>query len=67
MPVPDDGKFEIEFRLRQKEREFQQAILLANGVRLEALTDDGVVYLCSAHCAATFDADPAHHPRAHPH
>jgi LmbE family N-acetylglucosaminyl deacetylase len=43
MPVPDDGKFEIEFRLRQKEREFQQAILLANGVRLEALTDDGVV------------------------
>ena len=35
--------FEIEFRLRQKEREFQQAILLANGVRIEALADDGVV------------------------
>jgi LmbE family N-acetylglucosaminyl deacetylase len=43
LPVSDDGKFEIEFRLRQKEREFQQAILLANGVRLEALADDGVV------------------------
>jgi LmbE family N-acetylglucosaminyl deacetylase len=43
MTVPDDGRFEIEFRLRQKEREFQQAILLANGVRIEALADDGVV------------------------
>ena len=28
---------------RQKEREFQQAILLANSVRIEALADDGVV------------------------
>jgi LmbE family N-acetylglucosaminyl deacetylase len=43
MPVPDEGKFEIEFRLRQKERDFQQAILLANGVRVDALADDGVV------------------------
>ncbi len=43
MTVPDEGRFEIEFRLRQKEREFQQAILLANGVRIEALADDGVV------------------------
>ena len=38
------ARFEIEFRLRQKEREFQQAILLAdNGMRVEALADDGVV------------------------
>jgi LmbE family N-acetylglucosaminyl deacetylase len=43
MPVPDDAKYEIEFRLRQKEREFQQAVLLANGVRIDALADDGVV------------------------
>ena len=43
MPIDDDGTFEIEFRLRQKEREFQQAILLANGVRIDALADDGVV------------------------
>jgi LmbE family N-acetylglucosaminyl deacetylase len=43
LTVPDDGRFEIEFRLRQKEREFQQAILLANGVRIEAVADDGVV------------------------
>ncbi len=37
------GASSIDFRLRQKEREFQQAILLANGVRVEALADDGVV------------------------
>ena len=29
-------------------------------------TDDGVVYFCSAHCAATFDANPARRPSAHP-
>ncbi len=43
LPVADAGRYEIEFRLRQKEREFQQAILLAGNVRLEALADDGVV------------------------
>ena len=43
MPIDEAGRFEIDFRLRQKEREFQQAILAANGVRIEALADDGVV------------------------
>ncbi len=43
MPIDDTAKFEIDFRLRQKEDEFQQAALLANGVRVEALADDGVV------------------------
>ena len=43
LTIDEAGKFEIEFRLRQKEREFQQAILIANGVRVEALADDGVV------------------------
>jgi LmbE family N-acetylglucosaminyl deacetylase len=43
MAIDDNAKFEIDFRLRQKEREFQQAIILANGVKLEALADDGVV------------------------
>jgi len=28
--------------------------------------DDGVVYFCSARCAALFDADPTHRPSAHP-
>ena len=34
---------EIDFRLRQKEREFQQALIAASGIRVEALADDGVV------------------------
>ena len=43
MPIEDAGKYEIDFRLRQKEGEFQQAALLASGVKIEALADDGVV------------------------
>ncbi len=43
MPIDDTARFEIDFRLRQKEREFQQATLVASGVRIEALADDGVV------------------------
>ena len=41
--IDEGGRFEIDFRLRQKEREFQQAIMIADGVRVEALADDGVV------------------------
>ncbi len=41
--VNDAGRFEIDYRLDQKEREFQEAILLANSVRIETLADDGVV------------------------
>jgi LmbE family N-acetylglucosaminyl deacetylase len=43
LPLEEGARFELEFRLRQKEREFQQAILLANAVRIETLADDGVV------------------------
>jgi hypothetical protein len=43
MTIDENGRYEIDFRLRQKEREFQQAILLASAVRVEALADDGVV------------------------
>jgi LmbE family N-acetylglucosaminyl deacetylase len=43
MPIDDGGKYEIEFRLRQKEREFQMALIAASGIRVEALSDDGVV------------------------
>ena len=38
-PVRED----LDFRLLQKEREFQQAVIAASGVRVEALADDGVV------------------------
>jgi LmbE family N-acetylglucosaminyl deacetylase len=43
MAIDDTAKFEIDFRLRQKEGEFQQAALLASDVKVEVLADDGVV------------------------
>jgi len=43
MNVDDAARFEIDFRLRQKEREFTQAIILASGLRIDALANDGVV------------------------
>ncbi|MBI2834989.1 MAG: PIG-L family deacetylase [Acidobacteria bacterium] len=39
----DDDRFEIDYRLGIKERDFERALVLAHGVRLEALADDGVV------------------------
>jgi LmbE family N-acetylglucosaminyl deacetylase len=43
MAIDDAAKFEIDFRLRQKEGEFQQAALVAAGIKVEVLADDGVV------------------------
>ena len=43
MAIDESARFEMDTRLRQKERELQQAALIANGIRIEALADDGVV------------------------
>src|SRR5499427_8106939 len=43
MNIDDNARFEIDFRLRQKEREFTQAIIIASGLRIDALANDGVV------------------------
>ena len=43
MAIDDTAKYDIDFRLRQKESEFQHAAILAAGVKVEALADDGVV------------------------
>jgi len=43
MAIDEAVRYEIDVRLRQKEREFQHAALAASGVRVEALSDDGVV------------------------
>ncbi|HET7619011.1 MAG TPA: PIG-L family deacetylase [Vicinamibacterales bacterium] len=43
MGLSDDARYEIDVRLEQKERQFEQALVVANGIRLEALADDGVV------------------------
>jgi LmbE family N-acetylglucosaminyl deacetylase len=41
--LDDDGRFEVDFRLAQKEKQFAEALAIAAGVRLEALADDGTV------------------------
>ena len=43
MGLSETSRREIDFRLQSKERQFERAALLAHGVRLEALADDGVV------------------------
>ena len=41
--LSEDAGFEIDFRLVQKERQFEEAVLLSHQLRLEVLADDGVV------------------------
>jgi LmbE family N-acetylglucosaminyl deacetylase len=41
--VDGSGRFEIDFRLARTEALFEQAVIVANGVRIETLADDGVV------------------------
>jgi LmbE family N-acetylglucosaminyl deacetylase len=41
--LPDRSRFEIDFRLAQTESKFAHALALAHGLRLEALSNDGVV------------------------
>jgi len=44
MSLSDAARYEIDFRLARKEQQFQQAAVLAYGMRFEALADDGVVF-----------------------
>jgi LmbE family N-acetylglucosaminyl deacetylase len=41
--LPEDARYEIDFRLSQKEPQFAQALMLAAGVRLDAVARDGLV------------------------
>ena len=43
MGLQDDSRFEIDFRLAQKVRQFERALVIAAGLRLETLADDGLV------------------------
>ncbi|MCC7417128.1 MAG: PIG-L family deacetylase [Acidobacteria bacterium] len=43
MDLDEAARYELEFRLRQKEGELQQAALLANAIHVDVLADDGVV------------------------
>jgi len=41
--IQSDARYEIDLRLALKESQFQEALLLTHGIRLEALADDGTV------------------------
>jgi GlcNAc-PI de-N-acetylase/NPCBM-associated, NEW3 domain of alpha-galactosidase len=41
--LSDDAKFEIDFRLAQNERNYQDAVIAAHGLTFEALADDGLI------------------------
>ena len=41
--LTEDAMWEIDYRLAAKERQFERAVVLTHGIRLEALAEDGVV------------------------
>ena len=41
--MSESATFEVGFRLNQKERQFEDALLAAEGIKLDALSDDGIV------------------------
>ncbi len=41
--LSDDAAYEIDFRLARKEAQYERAVVLAHGLRLDVLADDGVV------------------------
>jgi hypothetical protein len=43
MHLADEARYEIGFRLQIKERDYQDALLAANGVTFDAVADDGLV------------------------
>jgi hypothetical protein len=43
MGLPESARFEIDYRLAAKEQQFESALVLAAGLRFEALADDGLV------------------------
>jgi LmbE family N-acetylglucosaminyl deacetylase len=43
MGLNDSARYEIDFRLRIKERDYEDAVLAAHGLSFDAVADDGVV------------------------
>ncbi len=41
--LSDEAAFEIDFRLARKEAQFERAVVLAHGLRIDVFADDGVV------------------------
>ena len=43
LQLSDDARYEIGFRLAQKERNFEDAVIAAHGLTFEALAEDGLI------------------------
>ena len=43
MGINEDARYEIDFRLKQKERDYEDAVLAAHGLTFDAVADDGLV------------------------
>jgi LmbE family N-acetylglucosaminyl deacetylase len=43
MGLSDDAKYEIDFRLAQKERNYEDAAIAAHGLTFDAIADDGLI------------------------
>ena len=43
MGLSDDARYEIDFRLQTKERDYEDAVIAAHGLTFEAIADDGLV------------------------
>ncbi|HXB72486.1 MAG TPA: PIG-L family deacetylase [Candidatus Acidoferrales bacterium] len=43
MGIGDSARYEIDFRLNTKERDYQDAVLAAHGMTFDAVADDGLV------------------------
>jgi NPCBM-associated, NEW3 domain of alpha-galactosidase len=43
MPLDDPARYEINFRLRIKEHDYEDAVLAAHGLSFDAVADDGLV------------------------
>ena len=43
MGLSDAARYEIDFRLEQKERDYEDAVLAAHGLTFDAVADDGLV------------------------
>jgi hypothetical protein len=41
--LSDSARYEIDFRLKTKERDYQDAVLVAHGLNFDAVADDGLV------------------------
>ena len=43
LPLSDSARYEIDYRLKIKERDYEDAVLISHGLTFDAVADDGLV------------------------